>query len=88
MNFYLPTFLMFGPYCSRIVLFKILYDTLLVSCLNGWSENKPEVSMAACDWARTRASVITWIQHFKFIKVIEEAIVKMNHVSGHGSNVL
>jgi hypothetical protein len=71
--FYLPTFATYGISGFRMLIFMILYETLIKSLLYGWIKERPQVNLyfkvEREEWKKTKEKVKSWIQFYHIIEV-------------------
>ena len=71
--FYLPTLLCYCFIVIRVNIFKIFYEQLLKSILNGWKSQKPNglvnELMSERQWKDYRLQVLEWTDYYHVVVV-------------------
>ena len=69
----MPTFIIFGFVCSRLMFFKFFYESILLGALKGWAANKPLLMLdektSFRDWKMMKKEVDDWITFYKDVAV-------------------
>jgi hypothetical protein len=71
--FYFPTLTTYGITGFRMLMFKILFETLINSLLCGWTKKKPKIDFEGQidheEWEDTKQRIKSWIQVYHIIEV-------------------